>query len=46
VTLRDRITWKQVRTPITSLVDKLRAYFEESCPFSTLGTPTADSAES
>ena len=46
VTLRDRITWKQVRTPITSLVDKLRAYFEESRPFSTLGTPIADSAES
>ena len=46
VTLRDRITWKQVRAPITSLVDKLRAYFEESRPFSTLGTPIADSAES
>ncbi len=43
VTLRDRMTWKQVRTPLGSLVDKLRAYIEGSCPFSTLGTPLADS---
>jgi glycyl-tRNA synthetase len=46
VTLRDRVTWKQVRTPVHSLMEVLRAYFEESCPFSALGTPMADKAES
>jgi glycyl-tRNA synthetase len=46
VTLRDRVSWKQVRTPVASLVDKLGAYFEKSCSFSTLGTPMADNAES
>jgi glycyl-tRNA synthetase len=46
VTLRDRVTWKQVRTPVTSLGDNLRTYFEKSSPFSTLGTPIADNAGS
>jgi glycyl-tRNA synthetase len=46
VTLRDRVTWKQVRTPVASLVDGLRAYFEKSCPFSTLGDPIAGIADS
>jgi glycyl-tRNA synthetase len=46
VTLRDRVTWKQVRTPIISLVESLRTYFEKSCPFSALGTPIADNADS
>jgi glycyl-tRNA synthetase len=46
VTLRDRVTWKQVRTPMYSLVEALRAYFEKSHPFSALGTPMADRAES
>jgi glycyl-tRNA synthetase len=46
VTLRDRVSWKQVRTPVASLVDKLGAYFEKSSSFSTLGTPMADNAES
>ena len=46
VTLRDRVTRKQVRTPITSLVDRLRTYFEKSCSFSALGSPIADNAES
>jgi glycyl-tRNA synthetase len=46
VTLRDRVTWKQVRTPVTSLVDNLRAYFEKSCPFQKLGTPIPDKSDS
>jgi len=46
VTLRDRVTWKQVRTPIDSLVDRLKAYLEESCPFLTLGTPLPDAVAS
>ena len=46
VTLRDRVTWKQVRTPIDSLVDRLKAYLEESCPFLTLGTPLPDGVAS
>ena len=46
VTLRDRVTWKQVRSPIASLVERLRMYFEKSCYFSALGTPIADNAES
>jgi glycyl-tRNA synthetase len=46
VTLRDRVTWKQVRTPAASLVDNLRAYFEKSCPFQKLGTPIPDKRNS
>jgi glycyl-tRNA synthetase len=46
VTLRDRVTWKQVRAPIGSLVDRLRAYVEEFCPFSALGAPLPDSVAS
>jgi glycyl-tRNA synthetase len=43
VTLRDRVTWKQVRTPIGSLVVNLTAYLGKSCSFSELGTPVPDS---
>jgi glycyl-tRNA synthetase len=46
VTLRDRVTWKQVRTPVASLVEGLRAYFGRSCEFSTLGTPVPDTVAS
>ena len=46
VTLRDRVSWKQVRTPVASLVDKLGAYFERSSSFSALGVPMADNTES
>jgi glycyl-tRNA synthetase len=46
VTLRDRTTWKQVRTPLPSLVDRLRAYFDKSCPFLGLGDPIDGIAES
>lgn len=43
VTLRDRVTWKQVRAPVTSLVDALRTYLAKSCTFSELGAPVSDS---
>jgi glycyl-tRNA synthetase len=46
VTLRDRVTWKQVRTPVASLAEKLRAYFEKSCSFSALGIPVPENIES
>ncbi|HXZ98474.1 MAG TPA: glycine--tRNA ligase [Candidatus Acidoferrum sp.] len=46
VTLRDRVTWKQVRAPVGSLVDSLRAYFEKSCPFQKLGTQILDKSDS
>ena len=46
VTLRDRATWKQVRAPLTSLVDSLRMYLAKSCAFSELGAPVSDSAAS
>jgi glycyl-tRNA synthetase len=46
VTLRDRVTWKQVRTPVASLVEGLRIYLQKSCQFSTLGTPVSDDVTS
>jgi len=46
VTLRDRATWKQVRTRLASLDSKLRMYMSKGCAFTELGTPVADSTES
>jgi glycyl-tRNA synthetase len=46
VTLRDRVTWKQVRTPVASLVEGVRLYLEKSRPFSTLGTAVSDNVPS
>lgn len=46
VTLRDRVTWKQVRAPVASLVDGLSKYLAKSCTFSGLGVPTSDSVGS
>ena len=46
VTLRDRATWKQVRTPVSSLVDMLRMYLTKSLAFSDLGIPMPESADS
>jgi len=46
VTLRDRATWKQVRTPVASLIEGVRLYLEKSRPFSTLGTPVSDNVPS
>jgi len=46
VTLRDRATWKQVRTQVRSLVDKLGIYLMKSCSFSELGIPLADNIDS
>jgi len=45
VTLRDRTTWKQVRTPVTSLPDRLGMFLGKRCLFSELGTPIADPDE-
>jgi glycyl-tRNA synthetase len=39
VTLRDRATWKQVRTPVTSLVDSLSVFLKKRCAFPELGVP-------
>jgi len=41
VTLRDRATWKQVRTPVGLLSDTLKAYFSKSRIFSDLGVPVS-----
>jgi glycyl-tRNA synthetase len=38
VTIRDRDTWQQVRTPISNLPVKLHQYFQEKINFSDLGT--------
>lgn len=46
VTLRDRVTWKQVRTPVASLVEGLRIYLQKSRQFSTLGTRVSDDVTS
>ena len=46
VTLRDRVTWNQVRAPVASLVDALRKYLTKSCTFSELGAPTSNSIDS
>jgi glycyl-tRNA synthetase len=46
VTLRDRVTWKQVRAPVASLVGNLKAYFEKSCPFQKLGNPIPTRSDS
>ena len=46
VTLRDRVTWKQVRAPVASLLDRLCKYLTKSCAFSDLGVPTSDSVSS
>ncbi len=45
VTLRDRATWKQVRTPLGTLDIGLRRYMSGACAFADLGTPAGDSAE-
>jgi len=46
VTLRDHVTWKQVRAPVPSLVDALRTYLAKSCTFSELGSPFSDTIPS
>jgi len=38
VTIRDRDTWQQVRTPISDLPNRLRKYFQEKISFNDLGT--------
>jgi glycyl-tRNA synthetase len=38
VTIRDRDTWQQVRTPINDLPELLRKYFQEKINFNDLGT--------
>ena len=39
VTLRDRDTWRQVRTPVDELSSRLAAYFRRKLEFEQLGTP-------
>jgi glycyl-tRNA synthetase len=39
VTIRDRDSWKQVRTKIKDLPDLLRKYFQKGLDFDHLGTP-------
>ncbi|RLI39154.1 glycine--tRNA ligase [Candidatus Bathyarchaeota archaeon] len=39
VTLRDRDTWRQVRTPIEGLPTKLHAFFKRKLEFDDLGEP-------
>lgn len=46
VTLRDRVTWKQVRAPVGSLVDALRTYLAKSRAFLELGSPIPDGGAS
>jgi len=46
VTLRDRVTWKQVRAPAALLADKLALFLAKRCAFSELGVPMASSTES
>jgi len=38
VTLRDRDTWRQVRSPVKDLPELLRRYFQEKANFEDLGT--------
>ena len=38
ITIRDRDSWKQVRTPIQKLPDLLHRYFTEKIEFEDLGT--------
>jgi len=38
VTLRDRDTWRQVRSPVKDLPELLRKYFQEKANFEDLGT--------
>ncbi len=38
VTLRDRDTWQQVRSPVKDLPELLRKYFQEKANFEDLGT--------
>jgi glycyl-tRNA synthetase len=38
VTIRDRDSWRQVRTPINSLPDLLHKYFQRKINFEDLGT--------
>ena len=42
VTLRDRTTWKQVRTPVASLIERLDMFLRKRCIFAELGTPIVD----
>jgi len=42
VTLRDRTTWKQVRTPTASLIERLDMFLRKRCIFAELGTPIVD----
>ena len=39
VTLRDRDTWTQVRTPISQLTERLKSYLRHEAEFTDLGTP-------
>jgi len=39
VTLRDRDTWTQVRTPISQLAERLKSYLRHEAEFPDLGTP-------
>jgi glycyl-tRNA synthetase len=39
VTLRDRDTWTQVRTPISQLAERLESYLRHEAEFPDLGTP-------
>jgi glycyl-tRNA synthetase len=42
VTIRDRDTWQQVRTPISALPELLHKYFQEKINFEDLGTLLSD----
>jgi len=42
VTLRDRVTWKQVRTPVGSLTDILSMFLAKRSTFPELGIPVTD----
>ena len=46
VTLRDRVSWRQVRTPVKSLTDGLSMFLAKRCTFSELGIPVTDTAGS
>lgn len=46
VTVRDRVTWKQVRAPVGSLAGVLRTYLAKSCVFSELGVPVSETVAS
>jgi len=45
VTLRDRDSWEQVRSPVSALAEKIRRYLEGRPSFMELGTPIRRSDE-